>query len=44
MRYDKEVKSMFDMRGWKVLLIMECELKKKNEAALIYRLLNFVEL
>ena len=44
MKHDKEVTAMFEARGWTVLRIWECELKKKNEAALIYRLLNLVKL
>ena len=34
---------MFEARGWTVLRIWECELRKKNEAALIHRLLNLIE-
>ncbi len=36
--HDKEVTSMFEKRGWTVLRIWECELKKKNEANLMQRL------
>ena len=43
MKHDKEVTAMFEARGWTVLRIWECELKKKNEAALVYRLLNLVK-
>lgn len=42
--HDKEVTVMFEARGWTVLRIWECELRKKNETALIHRLLNLVEL
>lgn len=44
MKHDKEVTAMFEARGWTVLRIWECELRKKNEAALIHRLLNLIEL
>ena len=37
-KHDKEVTAMFESRGWRVLRIWECELKKKNENALIQRL------
>ena len=33
-----EVTAMFEVRGWTVLRIWECELKKKNESALVERL------
>lgn len=29
-RHDKEITSLFEQRGWTVLRIWECELKKKN--------------
>ena len=32
-----EVTEMFEMGGWKVLRIWECELKKKNESDLVKR-------
>ena len=35
MARDKAVTAMFEARGWKVARIWECELKKKNEEALI---------
>lgn len=38
MKHDKEVTAMFEVRGWTVLRIWECELKKKNESALVERL------
>ncbi len=44
MKHDQEVTSMFEARGWTVLRIWECELKKKNEAGLKERLLNLVQL
>jgi G:T-mismatch repair DNA endonuclease (very short patch repair protein) len=34
MTHDREVTAMFESRGWTVLRIWECELKKKNRAAL----------
>lgn len=30
MQHDKDVTAMFEARGWTVLRIWECELKKKN--------------
>ena len=38
MKHDKEVTAMFESRGWKVLRIWECELKKKNEAKLVKKI------
>ncbi len=38
MDHDKEVTVIFEARGWTVLRIWECELKKKNESALVERL------
>ena len=35
MARDKEVTEMFEARGWKVVRIWECELKKKNQEALV---------
>ena len=32
---------MFESRGWKVLRIWECELKKKNEAVLLKKLQEY---
>lgn len=37
-RHDLEVTALFESRGWTVLRIWECELKKKNEAAISERL------
>lgn len=45
-KHDKEVTAMFENRGWTVIRIWECELKKKNEAALregVLTLLNCEE-
>lgn len=33
-KHDQEVTEMFSNRGWTVIRIWECELKKKNEAIL----------
>ena len=30
MRHDKEITALFENRGWTVIRIWECELKKKN--------------
>ena len=38
MEHDREVTAMFEARGWTVLRIWECELKKKNESALVEQL------
>lgn len=38
MKHDREVTAMFEARGWTVLRIWECELKKKNESALVEQL------
>jgi len=35
---DKSVTAMFEQRGWTVLRIWECELKKKNRNALLDKL------
>ena len=37
MKHDQEVSAMFEMRGWTVLRIWECELKKNNTQNLILR-------
>jgi len=37
MKRDAEVTELFEKRGWRVLRIWECELKKSNEAATIER-------
>jgi len=39
-QHDKEITEMFVNRGWKVIRIWECELKKANRAALKDRLLS----
>ena len=38
MKHDKEVTAMFEARGWTVLRIWECELKKKNADILLDKL------
>ena len=38
MEHDREVTAMFEARGWTVLRIWDCELKKKNESALVEQL------
>ena len=38
MEHDREVTAMFEARGWTVLRIWECELKKKNLTTLVERL------
>lgn len=40
-KHDMEVTAMFESRGWKVLRIWECELKKKNEAVLLTKLQEY---
>lgn len=37
-KHDKEVTAMFENRGWTVIRIWECELKKKNRNVLFDRL------
>lgn len=37
-RHDKEITSLFESRGWTVIRIWECELKKKNKEKLIIKL------
>ena len=34
-RHDQEVTVIFERRGWSVLRIWECELKKRNESVLV---------
>ena len=35
MKHDKEITELFEKRGWRVIRIWECELKKKNRDLLI---------
>lgn len=37
-RHDKEVTAMFGQRGWRVIRIWECELKKKNRELLLRKI------
>lgn len=37
-KHDKFVTAMFESRGWKVIRIWECELKKKNRDLLLEKL------
>lgn len=41
MRHDLEVTALFENRGWRVLRIWECELRKKKESCLLERLKQF---
>lgn len=38
MKHDKEVTELFERRGWRVIRIWECELKKKNREQLIKKI------
>ena len=38
--HDKEVTCSFEKRGWMVLRIWECELKKKNLQVTVEKLIN----
>ena len=38
MKHDKEVTELFERRGWTVIRIWECELKKKNREQLIKKI------
>ena len=42
MKHDLEVTRMFTDRGWTVIRIWECELKKKNEIVLLEKLSGIV--
>jgi len=37
-RHDRNITASFESRGWTVIRIWECELKKQNETALIEKL------
>lgn len=41
-QHDKEINTQFISRGWTVLRIWECELKKKNESTLMKRLFSIL--
>lgn len=34
MKHDQEITALFEQRGWTVIRIWECELRKKNWAVL----------
>lgn len=38
MKHDKEITDLFETRGWRVVRLWECELKKKHEEELINKL------
>lgn len=38
MKHDKEITELFERRGWTVIRIWECELKKKNTDALLNKI------
>lgn len=38
MKHDKEITEIFEQRGWTVIRIWECELKKKNRDLLLKKL------
>ena len=41
MKHDIEITALFEKRGWKVLRIWECELRKKKETDLVERLKQY---
>lgn len=43
-KHDADVTAMFEKRGWRVLRIWECELKRKNEAALLEKISGIINL
>ena len=43
MKRDAEVTELFEKRGWRVLRIWECELKKSNEATTIERVRSMLK-
>lgn len=43
MQHDKDVIAMFEARGWTVLRIWECELKKKNEKVFLKKVMAVIE-
>lgn len=43
MKHDKEVTAMFEARGWTVLRIWECELKKKNSEQLAGKMCELMD-
>lgn len=43
MRHDKEITALFNSRGWTVIRIWECELKKKNADILNTKVLPLLD-
>lgn len=43
MKHDQEVTAMFKARGWTVLRIWECELKKKNISILMLKMATLLK-
>ena len=43
MEHDKEVTALFENRGWTVLRIWECELKKHNSSNVAKRIIELVK-
>lgn len=43
-RHDIAVTSMFELRGWRVIRIWECELKEKNRQQLLIKLKTLLDL
>lgn len=43
MKHDQEVTAMFEARGWQVLRIWECELKKKNINILMLKIATLLK-
>lgn len=41
MKHDLEITALFENRGWRVLRIWECELRKKKESCLLERFKQF---
>lgn len=41
-RHDREVTALFEARGWTVIRIWECELKKKNAAILMKKIESLI--
>lgn len=42
-QHDKQITTMFEGRGWTVIRIWECELKKKNIALTLQRIVKALE-
>lgn len=43
-KHDKEITQLFENRGWRVLRIWECELKKQNQLSTILRVKQTLKL